>query len=341
MSKITTSVIIPNWNGEHLLKDCLQSLKYQINKDFEIILVDNNSADESLKYVNNFFPQVKIIKLNKNFGFARAINEGVKASGAKYVVFLNNDTSVDRDWLKYLIECANKHPEVISINSKLLNFYDRKKIDGVGILINEVGQARSIGWQESDEGQYEKEQYIFGATGGASLFKREDFIKVGYFDESYFMYSEEVDFAFRAQFLGYKSIYCPKAIVFHKHKASAKKRPQDIEYWQFRNMTQTIIKDFPTSILLKNWRWLKIILIHFNTIFYQLTNGFFWPPFLTDLWLLFHLPQLLSKRKKIQANIKVSEEYLESFLKKKRVTFWGLVRLSDDPKDKQSCQDKV
>jgi len=324
MKKIRASVVIPNWNGKNLLEDCLQSLENQSFNDFEVILVDNGSEDGSIKYVQDNFPLVKIVKLKKNFGFARAINEGVKASVAEYVVFLNNDTEVDKEWLKNLIYCARGHPEVVSVNSKLLNFYDRKIIDGIGILVNEVGQARSVGWQEKDQGQFNKEQYIFGATGGASLFRREDFIKVGGFDEKYFMYSEEVDFAFRAQFKGYKSVSCPKAVVYHKHKASARKIPQHIEYWQFRNMTQTIIKDFPAAILLKKWRWLKIILVHINTIFYQLKNGFWWAPFLALGWIAVHLPYLLNERGKIQTSKKVSDEYIENFLVEKKVTFWGL-----------------
>lgn len=315
------SVIIPNWNGKKLLDTCLSSV---INQDAEIILVDNGSTDNSIDYVEKNYPSVRLVKLNKNFGFARAINEGVKASDCEYVILLNNDTEVGQDFVKSLIECADLHPEVISVNSKLLNFYDRKTIDGVGIQINEVGQARSIGWQVEDGNRFSKEQYIFGATGGASLFRREEFIKLGGFDDSYFMYSEEVDFAFRAQFLGYKSIYCPKAYVYHKHKASARRKPQHIEYWQFRNMTQTIIKDFPAGILAKKWRWLKIILVHFNTIFYQLKNGYFWAPFLADFWILVHLPNLLIARGKIQSDKKVGNEYIENFFGEKRVTFWGL-----------------
>lgn len=324
VSEIIASVIIPNWNGRELLADCLSSLSNQTFNNFETILVDNNSADDSIKYVKQNFPLVKIIILKKNYGFAKAINEGVKSSKAKYVVFLNNDTSVDKDWLENLIKCADNHKEVISINSKLLNFYNKKIIDGVGIMINEVGQAKSIGWQQKDRGQYNKEEYIFGATGGASLFNREDFIKVGLFDENYFMYSEEVDFAFRSQFLGYKSIYCPKALVYHKHKTTAKKFPQHIEYWQFRNMTQTIIKDFPSSVIWKRWTWLKIILVHLNTIFYQLKNGFFWPPILSEVWLIFHLPNLLKQRKRIQSTRLVCDEYINTFLIKKDITFWGL-----------------
>ncbi|MDO8573289.1 MAG: glycosyltransferase family 2 protein [Candidatus Daviesbacteria bacterium] len=315
------SVIIPNWNGKELLKDCLDSLE---NQPAEIILVDNGSTDDSIDFLKKNYPKVRLVKLKNNFGFARAINEGVKISNTEYVILLNNDTESDKDFVKSLITCADSHPEVISVNPRLLNFYDKKIIDGVGIEINEVGQARSIGWQEKDHGQFDKEEYIFGATGGASLFRREDFIKVGGFDEGYFMYSEEVDFAFRAQFLGYKSIFCPMAIVYHKHKATAGKKPQHIEYWQFRNMMQTIIKDFPVGVLFKKWRWLKIILVFLNTIFYQLKNGYIWPPVLTKLWLLYHLPSLLNQRRAIQKNRKVSDGYIEGFLTDKKVTFWGL-----------------
>ncbi len=324
MKKVKASVIIPNWNGQDLLKDCLNSLKTQTFKDFEIILVDNGSTDDSVNYAEKTFPDIKIIRLKKNYGFDRAINEGVKYSTAGYVVFLNNDTAADKNFLSELIKCAEAHPEVISVNSRLLNFYDRKIIDGVGILINEVGQARSIGWQEKDNGQYEKETYIFGATGGGSLFKRKEFIKVGMFDERYFMYSEEVDFAFRAQFLGYKAIYCPKAIIYHKHKATSKKLPASLEYWQFRNMTQTIIKDFPVGILLKNWRFLKIILVHLNTYIYQIKKGFLWAPFLADLWILFNLPRLITERRKIMKSKIMKDSYIESFLTEKKITFWGL-----------------
>ena len=328
MKKIKVSVIIPNWNGKELLKDCLESLQSQSFEDFEIILVDNNSEDESLKFVEGSFPKVRVLRLDKNYGFAKAINEGVRVSEAQYVVFLNNDTVAERDWIKSLVECADFHPEVISVNSKLLNFNNKKEIDGVGILINEVGQARSVGWQEEDKGQFDPpaggELYIFGATGGASLFRKEDFIKVGIFDEHYFMYSEEVDFAFRAQFLGYKSIFCPEAVVFHKHKATSGKFPDKVEYWQFRNMTQTIIKDFPAPLLFKNWRILKIILVHLNTVFYQIKNGYFWPPFFALGWNILHLPHLLAERRKIQKNIKVSNDYIESFLQEKKITFWGL-----------------
>jgi GT2 family glycosyltransferase len=324
--KKKVSVIIPNWNGKELLKLSLASLKKQIFKDFEIIVVDNDSSDESIHFIKENYPEIRILKMNQNCGFARAVNAGVKESDAELVAFLNNDTEVDTNWLFELIQCSIKHPEIASFCSKLLNFEDRKKIDGTGILVNEVGQARSIGWEEMDTGQYDHEMLIFGATGGAALFRREVFIKVGMFDEHYFMYSEEVDWAFRAQFLGFKSLYCPKAVVYHKHKATSGKRQDKLEYWQFKNMYMTIIKDYPTSIMLKKWRLLKIVLVYLNTIFYQIRNGFFWQPFAVTFSLLLNFPYLLKQRRKIQKTRIVSDEYLESFLVPKPVTFWGILK---------------
>lgn len=324
MKKVTASVIIPNWNGKALLEECLDSLEKQTFKEFEIIVVDNGSIDGSVDFIIKNFPGVKVVKLDKNYGFSKAINAGVEASQALYVVFLNNDTAVDKDWLKILVSYANKYQKASSIGSKLVNYYNRKKIDGVGIEINEVGQAKSIGWNQEDLGQFDKEMFVFGVTGGGSLFRREVFIKLGMFDEDYFMYFEEVDFAFRAQFQGYKAIYCPKAVIYHRHKATSSKKPQYIEYWQFKNMMQTIIKDYPGSLLFKDKRWLKIILVNFNTCFYQLKNGFFWPPILTQAWLIFNLPKLLLKRRKIQEDKKVSDEYIEKFFLPKKISFWGL-----------------
>lgn len=323
--KIRASVIIPNWNGRDLLKDCLSSVVNQTYKHFEVVVVDNNSSDDSISFVENNFSAIRLIKLDQNYGFAKAINIGVKKSKAEYVIFLNNDTSVNANWLENLIKCADLHPEAVSVNSKILNFYHPKFIDGVGILINEVGQARSIGYNEKDKGRYQKEMYIFGATAGASLFKRKEFLKIGGFDENFFMYYEEVDFAFRAQFLGYKSVYCPSALVFHKHKATAKRTPSKIEYWQFKNMLQTIIKNYPKYSLIRKWRWLKIILVHLNTFFYLFRHRFFWPPILADIWILFHLPDLLKRRFAIQKNIR-SEDLVESYLQEKKITFYGLLK---------------
>lgn len=324
--KFLASVIIPNWNGKHLLRTCLVSLQKQSLKDFEIIVVDNGSSDGSTKYIERFFPKTKVVKFDKNFGFARAVNAGIQVAKGKFIVLINNDTEIDQNCLKYLVEAIKTHTETGFVAAKMLNFNYRDIIDSAGDYIDEVGHANNIGLGEKDGPEFNKPDYVFLVTGGGGLFKRDVFEKVGFLDENYFAYFEDVDLCLRAQLQGFKGWYEPKAVIYHIHKETSSKNQALLEYWQFRNMTQTIIKNFPTSVLLKKWRWLKIILVHLNTIFYQLRNGFWWSPFLADLWILFHLPRLLRERRRIQSNRKVSDEYIESFLKEKKITFWKILK---------------
>lgn len=317
------SVIIPNWNGKHLLKTCLSSLKKQTFKSFEVIVVDNGSIDGSIEYIHKYFSQVIVVGLDKNYGFAKAVNEGIKISKSKYVVLLNNDTQVDKDCIHFLVEAAKNKKDIGFVAAKMLNFYKRDQIDSAGDWIDVVGHANNIGQGEKDGPKFNTPGYVFLVTGGGGLFKKQVFDKVGLLDEDYFAYFEDVDLCLRAQLQGFKGWFEPRAKIYHIHKATSNKVKPMVEYWQFRNMTQTIIKDFPTSLILKKWRWLKIILVHLNTILYQIKNGFFWPPILTEIWLIIHLPQLLYERRKIQNTKKVTDDYIESFFKEKKITFWG------------------
>lgn len=324
--EIKVTVIIPNWNGRLLLKDCLSSILHQSYKKYEVLLVDNGSTDGSLEYVSKYFKKVKIVRLNKNYGFSAAINRGVESCASRYVLFLNNDTKVHKEFIGNLVKALRGKVKIAAVGGKMLSFFNRKLIDGVGICLNEVGQAKSIGYGDKDSGQFAKAMEVFGVTAGAGLFDRIIFKKLGGFDESFFMYSEEVDFSLRARFSGYKFLYCPKAIVFHKHKTTAKKFPQHVEYWQFRNMYQTIIKDFPTDFLLKKWRLTKIILVYFNTIFYQFKSGYFWPPVMTTLFLLYRFVPLIRQRRSILRKNKFAGRILDSFVLSKPLTFWGVLR---------------
>jgi len=327
------------------MKSILLANRSGIN--LQIIVVDNGSDDgsyERLKKIKLDGVSYEIIETGKNLGYAGGNNVGIRHAinhGADFILVVNNDVTVDMDIFSNFIKASRRFGRFGALSPKIyfakgFEYHrDRYSDSQRGKVIWYAGgeidwenvYGLNIGADEVDEGQYDKQTKIDFATGACVFFKTSALRKIGLFDEKYFMYSEEVDFAFRAQFLGYKSIFCPQALVFHKHKATAKKLPQYLEYWQFRNMTQTIIKDFPASILFKKWRWLKIILIHLNTIFYQLRNGFFWPPFLADLWILFQLPRLLQERSKIQKSRKVSDEYIESFLKEKKITFWGILKI--------------
>jgi GT2 family glycosyltransferase/SAM-dependent methyltransferase len=313
-------IIIPNWNGKNLLKTCLNSLRFQTSRDFEIVVVDNGSEDGSCEYIKKYFPEVILIKFDKNYGFAKAINVGIEKTSEKYLILINNDTKVNKNCVKYLIEAAEKHKEVGFVAAKMLNFYKKNIIDSAGDYIDVAGHANNIGLGEEDGEKFNKEGYMFLATGGGSLFRRELFEKVGFFDEDYFASFEDVDLCLRGQFAGFKGWYEPRAMIYHIHKATAARIKSQLEYLQFRNMTITIIKNFPTALFMRNFNWLRIILVHLNTIRYLSAKGFFLQAIMADSWVLLHLPKILQKRFKIQRNRIASDEYMISNFREKKLT---------------------
>lgn len=322
---MNTSVIIPNWNGRHLLKNCLSSLRRQTLINFEVIVVDNGSVDGSVEYIKRYFPEVKVVKLDKNYGFAKAVNIGIRQSRGENIVLINNDTEVDKDCLQYLYQAAQSHPQLGFIAAKILNFYHRHIIDSAGDYIDAVGHADNIGRGQIDGLEFSKPRPVFLATGGGALFKRWVFEKVGYFDEDFFAYFEDVDLCFRAQLQGIKGWFEPKAKIYHIHKATADKIKPLTEYLQFRNMTQTVIKNFPTGLLLKDFNWLKMVLVNLNTIRYLALQGYLFEAVRAEIYILFHLPKLLWKRWQIQSSKKVPDKYIIDNIKPKKITFYGLL----------------
>jgi GT2 family glycosyltransferase len=311
-SQVIVSVVIPNWNGKHLLEVCLPSLKTQIFQHFEVIIVDNGSSDGSVDYIKKNFPKFSIIDLKENTGFSPAVNLGIKKAKGKYIFLLNNDTKVDKNCIKYLVETLNKKHDVGMVAAKMLNFYTPELIDSAGDYIDVVGHANNIGLGEKDGPKYNKEDYVFLVTGGGSLIRKKVFEQVGLLDDSYFAYFEDVDFCLRAQFQGFKGYYQPKAVVYHIHMATSSKNPAFKEYLQFRNMTTTILKDFPTALLKSNWNWLRILLVNLNTIRYLFSIGYGKEAVRAEWYVLSHLGSILSERRKVQNSIVVSTDYLIS-----------------------------
>lgn len=323
---LEASVIIPNWNGKHLLNICLSSLQKQKLKNFETIVMDNGSTDGSADYIKKYFPKVRVIRLDKNYGFTRAVNVGIKESKSDYLILLNNDTQADKYYLEFLVKAATNHQEVSFVAAKMLNFYKRNIIDSSGDAVDVVGHSYNIGFGEKDSPKFNKAGYIFLATAGGSLFKKEIFLKVGYFDEDYHTYMEDVDLCLRAQLMGFKGWYEPKAILYHIRKATSSKILPMSEYWHFRNMTQNIIKDYPMSLLIKNFNWLKILLVNINTVRYMATKGFIWQAVKTEVYLLINFPKLLKKRALIQKSKIVSDDYIIQNILPKKITFFGLIK---------------
>lgn len=324
MAKVT--VIIPNWNGKEYLKTCLPSLTQQSFKDFEIILIDNGSTDGSVKYADRF-SNLKAIKLERNIGFAPAVNIGIESSKSQYLVLLNNDTKVDPHCLEYLVKAAEGHPEVGMVAAKMLNFYDPKLIDSAGDYIDAVGHANNTGWQEKDGEKFNQSKYIFLVSGGGCLIKREVVLKVGLLDQDFFAYFEDVDFCFRAQLAGFKAWYEPRAKIFHIHKATSRRNIGFTEYLQFRNMTMTIIKNFPLKLLTHDFNWLKILMVNLNTVRFMATQGYLKEALKAEVYILTHLFKIIMKRRLTQSLKIVSDEYIISQVLPKKITLFGLLKI--------------
>lgn len=325
-TSVKLSVIIPNWNGKHLLKTCLTSLKKQTFKDFEVVIIDNGSKDGSNEYIEKYFPEVKLIKLETNIGFAPAINLGLKICVGEMMMLLNNDTEVDKDCLKNLVNTAEKKKDIGFIAAKILNFNNRKLIDSAGDYIDAVGHADNLGRGQKDNEQFNEPGPLFLATGGGSLFKREVFEKIGFFDHEYFAYMEDVDLCFRAQIAGIKGWYEPTAVIYHIHKATSSKNPGFTEYLQYRNMTLTVLKNFPRELFLKDMNWLRFFLVNINTIRYLASIGYLKEALKAEWFIIKTLPKTLEKRSKIQSSIKVPIEYILENVRPKKITFFGLVK---------------
>ena len=320
--KKDVTVIIPNWNGRELLSQCLTSLRQQTYTDFTVCVVDNGSTDGSVEEVKATFPEVHVIALSQNVGFAKAINIGLKGTKGKYVALLNNDTKTDPDWLRFLKVGIESSLSVAGCASKMLNYYDPNFIDGCGDVINIVGQGRARGQGKRDRGQYSNREEVFSVCAGAALYRREIFEKVGFFDEDFFAYFEDLDWSFRAQLAGFKFLYVPDALVYHVHGATANRNKRFRHYLEFRNMTQMIIKDMPLCLLVKRWRFVKIPLVHARTIHYFCKKGMAKEALRVEWYIFRHFFHLLKKRAEVQKNRQVSCQVLDQKMEEKRIRLW-------------------
>lgn len=316
--KPKVSLIIPSWNGLELLKISLPSITLQSFKDIEVIIVDNGSKDGSVEYVENKFPQFRLVKLSSNTGFSPAVNTGIQKALGKYIVLINNDTKLDKNCVQFLVDAADEHPEAGFVAAKMLKFSNPKKIDSAGDFIDTVGHASNIGLDEDNGMKFNSPGYVFLASGGGCLLKKDMLNQVGLFDEDYFAYFEDVDLMLRAQMKGFKGWYQPKAVIYHIHKATSSKNPNFLEFLQYRNMMQTIIKDFPAGVLFYKLNFLKIILVNINTFRYLTCKGYFFSALKAQWYIISHFGKLLQKRKTIQQEKKVSDKYiLENMVEKK------------------------
>jgi GT2 family glycosyltransferase len=255
MAKTTgrrVAVLIPNWNGRELLTTLLPTLARQRYGDFKALVIDNGSTDGSVAYLEREWPEVEVIALPQNLGFAGAVNRGIVATRSEFVALLNNDIELDPDWLGELVAVFDAHPEAASATSKMINFYDRTLLDGAGDVLSWSGVCSRRGNGERDVGQYAVPEPVFSACGGAAIYRRSAFETVGLFDEDFFAYLEDVDWGFRAQLVGYACRYVPTSRAYHMAGATTR-QISDLEvYLCRRNQLALVLKNYPARSLLRH-----------------------------------------------------------------------------------------
>ena len=212
--KVPFSIVVVNYNGGSKLLECVDSV-FRFTSDFELILVDNASSDNSIEPIAHKFPQTVIVKNSENLGVAAANNVGFGIAKGRWIVMLNPDTKVTQNWLENLVNCALLSDHVGITTPKLLHM-DGKTINSTGHIFNfRMGFARDRGSGEIDQGQYDIPQEIASCCFACVAIKREVVNKVGLLDEKMFMYYEDVDYSVRARVAGWKLMYCPGSLVFH------------------------------------------------------------------------------------------------------------------------------
>ncbi|MEA2082824.1 MAG: glycosyltransferase family 2 protein [Thermodesulfobacteriota bacterium] len=246
---IKVSVIILNWNGIDLLQECLDSLSKQTFKDFETILVDNGSSDGSVEFVEKNFPVVKIIKLNRNEGFCLGNNIGLQYARGDLIALLNNDTLVDIHWLEELHNAMTKHHDIGLCASCIVNYYSRDVLDTAGDGFDLCGVGYKIG-EGMPVTKFQDERYVFGACAGAVLYRRSMIDEIGFFDEMFFAVGEDLDLSFRAKLAGYKCLYVPNAIIYHKINYTVGRNSAFLLYQSRRNIEYTFFKNMPLPFMI-------------------------------------------------------------------------------------------
>ncbi len=326
------SLIIVNWNGKDWLKMCLKSLKNQIFKNFEIIIVDNGSSDGSVQFIRSEYPECKLICNDFNKGFAKGNNQGIRIAKGKYIVVLNNDAQADPNWLSEMVEVVEEDSKVGMVASKIFLQGCDKVIDNVGHLIYPDGLNRGRGRLEKDYGQYDKREEVLFPSGCAALYRKEMLNEIGLFDEDFFAYGDDTDIGLKGRLAGWKCVYVPKAIVYHKYSQSSGAYSPLKAFYVERNRIWIAIKYFPFTMLLLSpfYSFLRYGLQAYGVLTGKGASGKFRKEY--SAFLLFctltkaqisaikGAPKMLKKRKEIKKITRLSEKEIKNLLNRFRIS---------------------
>lgn len=251
LSHNIVTIVIVNWNGKKYLKGCLDSLQKQSYCDYEAIIIDNGSKDGSVEYIQQNYPNTKLFQLKRNMGYSVGMNVALEHSKNKYIIALNNDTTLDQNWLFALVKMAESDERIGSCQPKILSLQNPAFLDSVGLSINKDGESFQIGFQEKDTGQYNTVRELLGACSASVLYRRQALMQIGGFDQDFFAYFEDVDVALRLKKAGWKCMYVPTAIVYHYGSATGVNDSFLKTYLLERNQYYYRIKNQSITLLLR------------------------------------------------------------------------------------------
>jgi GT2 family glycosyltransferase len=307
------SILIVNYNGQGLIINCLRALGEQSFKDFEIIIIDNASADNSLDEIKNYLTggllssSVKLISLGKNVGFAAGSVEGLRYACGKYIALLNNDAEADRRWLEELVKAMDTDPESGICASKMI-VAGSDIIDSAGDGFSTALKGFGVGEGEKSF-LFDKRMYVFGSCGGAALYRRKMIEEIGFLDEDFFLIHEDIDLDFRAQLNGWKVLYIPTAIIYHKVRSSIGQMSDMAVYYTLRNSEFVRTKNIPLAIFIRCFPEFVIGIL--TEFFYFVIKHKRLRLYLkAKIDVIRMLPTMLKKRSIIMKNRKVNYKYL-------------------------------
>ena len=251
-----TAVVILNYNGEKLLQQFLPSV-IQYSSEAEIIIADNNSSDRSISFVQQTFPQIRIIQLDRNYGFCGGYNRALQQVMANYYVLLNSDIEVTSQWLDPMISLLDNDPSVAAVQPKVLSYHNKNKFEHAGAaggFIDALGypfcRGRIFDYVEEDQGQYNDQREVFWATGACLMIRSEVFKKFGGFDEDFFAHMEEIDLCWKLQRTGQKVFYCGKSTIYHVGAGTLSYSNPKKVFLNFRNGLSLLFKHLNAGELL-------------------------------------------------------------------------------------------
>lgn len=245
------SVLIVNYNAGELLQSAINSLKNQTFKDFELVLVDNNSSDSSIDDLDlDGVPQVRVLREKENHGFARGNNLGAREAQGKWLALLNPDAVADKDWLSEIRQATQRHEDCRVFACGQISMDEPELLDGAGDAYFAFGIPWRGGFEHPVSALPDEDSQCFSPCGASAVYERDLFLSLGGFDERFFCYCEDVDLGMRLQMSAEKCVFLPDAIVHHKGSATSGRYSYFTMYHGFRNRTWAYLKNMPLAVLL-------------------------------------------------------------------------------------------